>query len=90
MTFSNLTEFYQYLDNLVINGASSDELFASSYLRGFVALSAAKFGDESQPLSVALAEKVTEDVDQARTELSPADRTLVNNYWLELKKSFNA
>ena len=90
MQFESLTQLYQHLDDLVANDASSDELFASSYLRGFISLSASKFGDESQALTQALAHDISEKVQAARTELSPADRSIVQDYWLTLSQAFTA
>ncbi|XQW83931.1 YfcL family protein [Thalassotalea piscium] len=90
MQFQTLTQLYQYLDDLVANDASSDELFASSYLRGFISLAASQFGDDSQALSKALAEDISEKVNAARTELSPDDRVIVRQYWAELSQAFTA
>lgn len=90
MKFQNLTQLYQFLDDLVANDASSDELFASSYLRGFISLSASQFGDESQELSKELANDISEKVQAARTELSPDDRVIVKQYWAELSQAFTA
>ncbi|MGB1199742.1 MAG: YfcL family protein [Thalassotalea sp.] len=90
MQFESLTQLYQYLDDLVANDASSDDLFASSYLRGFISLAASQFGDESQVLTVALADDISEKMQAARTELTPADRVIVQNYWAELSKAFIA
>jgi hypothetical protein len=86
--FTNLTELYQYLDELVCQDICADELFASSYLRGFISLAASDFGDESQSLTIQLAELISDKVKQARTELSPDDRAIVNNYWQQLKGNF--
>lgn len=88
MKFENLASLYQHLDDLVCQDVSADELFASSYLRGFISLSSSEFGDESQSLTSELAEMISKKVIQARTELSPADRVIVNNYWQELAKAF--
>ncbi len=88
MKFNTLTELYQYLDDLVCQDVCADELFASSYLRGFISLSASDFGDESQSLTAQLAEAVSDKVQQARAELSPNDRIIVNNYWQKLKAAF--
>jgi len=88
VNFENLTALYQHLDDLVCQDVCADELFASSYLRGFISLSASDFGDESQSLTSALADAISEKVIEARTELSPTDRAIVNNYWQELKKAF--
>lgn len=88
MEINKLAELYQYLDDLVCQDVSSDELFASSYLRGFISLAASEFGDESQLLVQPLAEDISKRVDEAKTELTPADRVIVNNYWQQLKTYF--
>lgn len=89
MSLINLTSLYQHFDQLAENDADSDTLFASSYLRGFIALVASELGDESQPLSSALATLVEEKVAAAKTELTPQDRVIVDNYWQSLKAEFN-
>ncbi|GAA5131428.1 YfcL family protein [Thalassotalea piscium] len=90
MKFENLTQLYQHLDDLVANEASDDELFASSYLRGFISLAASQYGDESQVLSQELAIDISEKLQSARTELSPDDRAIVKQYWAELSQAFTA
>ncbi|MBA6254789.1 MULTISPECIES: YfcL family protein [unclassified Colwellia] len=87
-SFENIAAFYLYLDNLFDEDISDDQLFASSYLRGFISLSVIEFGDESQVLSPALATSIDEKLQAARTELSPQDRKIVQDYWLDLKQSF--
>lgn len=81
---------YQYFDELVFNDADADILFASSYIKGFIALEAVDFGDESQALSAALADKVSISLTENKTELTPQDQTIVNNYWLSLQALFVA
>lgn len=88
MQFKNLTELYQYFDDLVNQESDADDLFASSYIRGFIALVASDFGDESQALTASLAEQITEKLSQAKTELSPQDRVIVNQYWQQLNAAF--
>jgi hypothetical protein len=88
LEINKLAELYQYLDDLVCQDVSSDDLFASSYLRGFISLAASEFGDESQLLAQTLAEDISKRVDEAKTELTPADRVIVNNYWQQLKTCF--
>ncbi|WP_286262661.1 YfcL family protein [Thalassotalea atypica] len=91
-----LAELYQHLDQLVDNnqdensdsGNIADILFASSYIRGFIALEAANFGDEQQMLSVNLANTVTEQLEKSRSELTPQDQQIVSNYWHQLKQQF--
>ncbi|TWX48822.1 YfcL family protein [Colwellia hornerae] len=87
-SFENIAALYLYLDNLFDQDNSDDQLFASSYLRGFISLSVIEFGDESQVLSQGLAVSIDEKLQAARTELSPQDRKIVQDYWLDLKQSF--
>jgi len=89
MKFENLASLYQYFDQLAEQDANSDILFASSYIRGFIGLSASNFGDEQQALSLALAEDISEQLHQARAELTPQDRAIVNQYWQELNINFS-
>lgn len=88
MKFKNLADLYHYFDQLAFDDVDADILFASSYIRGFVSLSATEYGDDSQPLTKILAENVSEKMTEARTELSPQDREIVRNYWSELLPSF--
>lgn len=90
MQFENIAALYHYLDEQVTLDISADELFAGSYLRGFISLAASEFGDESQALTRILAQSITEKLDGARSELSPQDRQLVQNYWLDLQQAFQA
>ena len=88
MKFENLTALYQHLDEQVALDVSADELFAGSYLRGFISLAGSEFGDESQALTTTLAENITEKLAEARSELTPQDRQIVQNYWIELRTFF--
>ncbi len=88
MKFNNLTDLYQYFDELVNQDSDADDLFASSYIRGFIALIASEFGDESQALTVELAERIAQQLELAKTELSPQDRVIVNQYWQQLSQAF--
>ncbi len=90
MNFENLTALYHYLDEQVSLDVSADELFAGSYLRGFISLACSEFGDESQILTQALAESINEKLTAARTELSPQDRQIVQDYWQHLQSAFTA
>ncbi len=89
-SFENLNSLYLFLDALFDQDCSDDELFASSYIRGFISLSACEFGDESQELSQALVLSIDEKLQASRTELSPQDRKIVQDFWLELKPAFVA
>lgn len=88
MKFENLTELYQHLDEQVSLDVSADELFAGSYLRGFISLAGSEFGDESQRLTSALANNINEKLQAARSELTPQDRQIVQNYWSVLQVAF--
>ncbi|TMM42479.1 YfcL family protein [Colwellia ponticola] len=77
-----VADFYHYLDALFELDSDSDTLFAGGYLRGFFSLVATDFGDESQVISAALVEAVTEKAKQAKLELSPQDYAIVTNFWL--------
>lgn len=90
MQFENLTALYHYLDEQVAQDVSADELFAGSYLRGFISLAGSEFGDESQALTQALADNISEKLQAARTELSPQDRQIVQDYWQHLNSAFSA
>ena len=84
MKFTNLSELYEYFDQLAMNDADADVLFASSYIRGFISLAAANFGDDSQTLSDELAGQISSQIAEAKSELSPQDQAIVNNYWQQL------
>ncbi len=82
-----LGEVYQYLDGLFEQDVDSDTLFASSYLLGFISLSAAEFGDENQLISRELIKAITEKLAQAKTELNPQDYVIVQNFWSTLQEA---
>ncbi len=100
MNINTLADLYQYFDQLVDGEIEhqdesgfamdniADILFASSYVRGFIALEAASFGDEQQALSSQLAEQVTAKLADARNELTPQDQQIVANFWHGLQKIF--
>lgn len=90
MQFENLSALYQYFDDLVCQDDNADVLFASSYIRGFISLSASGFGDETQVLTEQLADDVTDKLEQAKTELSPQDREIIKLYWHDLKAYFTS
>jgi len=83
---STLSELYQYLDSLFDQETCSDTLFASGYLRGFISLSATEFGGEQQEISTILIQTITDNVAQAKMELSPQDNAIVQNFWTELQQ----
>lgn len=85
-----LAGLYQFFDQLAEQDADSDVLFASSYIRGFIGLSAGELGNEEQVLSQQLAAYVSTALQQSRAELSPQDREIVNQYWQQILPRFSA
>ncbi len=85
-----LSDLYQYLDSLFEQDIDSDTLFASGYLRGFISLAASNDSDEQQLISVSLINRVTEKLSQAKTELSPQDNAIVQNFWLALQQTITS
>ncbi|WP_194435967.1 YfcL family protein [Vibrio fluminensis] len=82
-----IIEFEEKLLELIdarIATASDDELFAGGYLRGHISLSAASCEEEGINDVEELKQRIIASLDQARTELTPADRIIVNDLWLEL------
>ncbi len=80
---------YLYLDNLFDQDVDADTLFASGYLRGFVSLVATNFGDEKQIITSTLVESITAKLKTAKTELTPQDSVIVDNFWLKLQGLFD-
>lgn len=82
-----IIEFEEKLLELIdarISTASDDELFAGGYLRGHISLSAASCEEEGLNDIDELKARIQSSLDQARAELSPADRTIVNDLWTDL------
>jgi hypothetical protein len=84
-----LADLYHYFDQLAEQDVDSDTLFTSSYIRGFISLAASEYGDEQQPLSNSLADAVSIQLHQSRSELSPQDRVIVSEYWQKLRGNFS-
>ncbi|HBY87610.1 MAG TPA: hypothetical protein DEO86_17260 [Colwellia sp.] len=83
-----VADIYLYFDGLFErDDIDGDTLFASSYLRGLISLVATEYGDESQAISSALIEGVTQKIILAKTELAPQDYAIVNNFWLGMQKN---
>ncbi len=85
-SITTVADLYQYLDSLFDQDVDSDTLFASSYLRGFISLSATDFGDEQQAICPALLLAINHQLSQAKTELCPQDNAIVQNFWLSLQQ----
>ncbi|WCE28934.1 YfcL family protein [Vibrio sp. SCSIO 43137] len=65
--------------------ASDDELFAGGYLRGHISLAAADCESEGVSDIEVMKARVEASLEEARSELSPADRIIVSELWSELK-----
>ncbi|MEZ9698897.1 YfcL family protein [Vibrio sp. 10N.261.46.E12] len=68
-----------------IENASDDELFAGGYLRGHISLSVASCEEEGIEDVAVVKARIEKSLDDARSELTPADRTIVNDLWVELQ-----
>ncbi|MGR5120305.1 YfcL family protein [Vibrio astriarenae] len=82
-----IIEFEENLLALIdqrIETASDDELFAGGYLRGHISLSAAECEEQSINDIEVLKQQIEASLDQAKSELSPADRVIVHDLWKEL------
>ncbi|QDP01854.1 YfcL family protein [Thalassotalea sp. PS06] len=83
-----LEQLCDYFDGL-IELDDADLLFASSYVRGFIMIAAAAFGGDEQVLSAELADQVSNDLHNARTELTPQDKVIVENFWQQIQPCFS-
>ncbi len=79
-------KWLEWIDSSV-ETASDDELFAGGYLRGHISLSAAACEQEGVEDIALFQEKVDSSLEKAKSELSPADRIIVNDLWLNLKNT---
>jgi hypothetical protein len=82
-----VADLYQHLDSLFDQDIDNDTLFASGYLRGLFSSAVSPTLGEQQEMSVELTQTVTDKLAKARTELSPQDNAIVQNYWLVLQQS---
>jgi hypothetical protein len=65
--------------------ASDDELFAGGYLRGHISLSVATCEELGETETSQLVERVDSSLEAAKSELTPADRLIVQELWSELQ-----
>ncbi|MGC9401883.1 YfcL family protein [Vibrio genomosp. F10] len=82
-----IIEFEEKLIELIdarIESASDDELFAGGYLRGHISLSAASCEEDNIDDITELKTRIVQSLEEAKTELTPADRVIVNDLWIEL------
>jgi hypothetical protein len=82
-----VADLYQHLDSLFDQDIDNDTLFASGYLRGLFSSAVSPTLGEQQEMSAELTQAVTDKLAKARTELSPQDNAIVQNYWLVLQQS---
>jgi len=83
-----IIEFEEKLLELIdarIDNASDDELFAGGYLRGHISLSVATCEEDGIEDVAEVKVRIEKSLDEARSELTPADRTIVNDLWVELQ-----
>lgn len=64
--------------------ASDDELFAGGYLRGHISLAAADCELENIQDIEVFKQRIQDSLDQARSELTPADQVIVADMWQSL------
>ena len=86
-SINSISDLYQHLDSLFEQDVDSDTLFASGYLRGFISLAAANGGDEQQLITASFIDNISKQLTQAKTELSPQDNAIVQNFWLALQQA---
>ncbi|OTW28521.1 hypothetical protein BA744_07480 [Vibrio parahaemolyticus] len=83
-----IIEFEEKLLELIdarIENASDDELFAGGYLRGHISLSAASCEEDGINNVEELKSRIANSLEEARAELTPADRVIVSDLWQELQ-----
>ncbi|MEZ8786628.1 YfcL family protein [Vibrio splendidus] len=68
-----------------IENASDDELFAGGYLRGHISLSVASCEEDGIEDVAEVKLRIEKSLEDARSELTPADRTIVHDLWVELQ-----
>jgi len=83
----SVNDLYEYFDNLFDDG-DEDTLFASSYIRGFLSLAAAEYGDDEQPLTSTLAADIAQKLKESKSELSPQDQHIVQTFWQDIQAIF--
>ncbi|ENJ2787814.1 YfcL family protein [Vibrio parahaemolyticus] len=83
-----IIEFEEKLLELIdarIENASDDELFAGGYLRGHISLSAASCEEDGINDVEELKSRIANSLEEARAELTPADRVIVSDLWQKLQ-----
>lgn len=82
---STISDLYHYLDSLFDQDVDSDTLFASGYLRGFISLATTENGDEQQEITMSFVDTISTKLTAAKTELTPQDNVIVQNFWSNLQ-----
>ena len=85
-----IIEFEEKMLELIdarIETASDDELFAGGYLRGHISLSVAKCEEQGVNDTEILKAHINDSLDEAKSELAPADRIIVADLWDELQNA---
>lgn len=67
-----------------VENADDNQLFAEGYLRGHISLAAAACEAQGLEGAQALKSQIEHSLHEARSELSPADQTLVFETWQKL------
>ena len=70
--------------------ASDDELFAGGYLRGHISLAAADCEAEAVTDIAVFKQRIEQSLQDAQSELSPADRVIVSDMWDSLAVQLEA
>ncbi|ABO24279.1 YfcL family protein [Shewanella loihica] len=84
-----LEQYEQALDEWIatkVAGGDDDQLFASGYLQGHVAVVLSELEQETAQDCEALEAKMQTCLETAKSELEPADLALVVNAWAELRE----
>ena len=84
-----ITEFEEKLLDKIdeaVETASDDELFAGGYLRGHISLATAACEAKGIEDIDVLKKSIEQSLEDARGELSPADRAVVLTLWEKLQQ----
>ncbi|MBM7036264.1 YfcL family protein [Vibrio ulleungensis] len=82
-----ILDFEEQLLNQIdqrVENASDDELFAGGYLRGHISLAVSECEEQGVDSVDELKNKVAASLNAARSELTPADRVIVDDLWNDL------
>ncbi|WP_299016254.1 YfcL family protein [uncultured Photobacterium sp.] len=74
------------LIDLMVETASDDELFAGGYLRGHISLSAVNCELDGVASLEEMNQAVEVSLQEAQSELNPADQLIVKEMWAQLQQ----